>query len=105
MTELERGRAAYGRRSWRDARESLLQADRTAPLGPEDLELLATSAYMLGMDDEYLSFLERAHHGYLASGASSPAVRCAFWVGITHALRGEMGPAGGWLRSGALEDS
>ena len=98
MTELERGRAAYGRRSWRDARESLLQADRTAPLGPEDLELLATSAYMLGMDDEYLSFLERAHHGYLASGASSPAVRCAFWVGITHALRGEMGPAGGWLR-------
>ncbi|MGH3024163.1 MAG: LuxR C-terminal-related transcriptional regulator [Gaiellaceae bacterium] len=97
MTDLERGRAAYEGQGWRDAREALLRADRAAPLGGEDLERLATSAYMLGLDDDYLSFLERAHHGHLETSDTLAAVRCAFWVGITHALRGEIGPAGGWL--------
>jgi ATP/maltotriose-dependent transcriptional regulator MalT len=94
---LERGRAAYDRRAWNDAYESLSRADRVGALEPEDLELLATSAYMLGRDNEYLSILERAHHAYLEAGEIHHAFRCAFWVGITHALRGEMGPAGGWL--------
>ncbi len=96
-SDLENGRAAYGRQAWREAYESLGRADRAEPLGAEDLELLATSAYMLGLDDEYLSFLERAHHAHLETGDTLPAVKCAFWVGITHALRGEVGPAGGWL--------
>jgi DNA-binding CsgD family transcriptional regulator len=95
--DLERGRAAYERRAWKSAYESLSRADKAALLGAEDLELLATSAYMLGQDNEYLSGLERAHHAYLEAGRTLPAVRCAFWVGINHALRGEMGPAGGWL--------
>jgi len=95
--DLERGRAAYERRAWQDAYESLSTADEAAALGAEDLELLATSAYMLGRDDEYLSVLERAHHAYLEASDHPAAFRCAFWVGINHALRGEMGPAGGWL--------
>jgi DNA-binding CsgD family transcriptional regulator len=94
---LGSGRAAYERRAWRDAYESLSSADRAAPLGAEDLELLATSAYMLGLDNEYLSVLERAHHAYLEAGETLGAVSCAFWVGITYALRGEIGPAGGWF--------
>jgi DNA-binding CsgD family transcriptional regulator len=95
--ELKRGRAAYGRRAWKSAHESLSRADRTAPLAAEDLELLATSAYMLGRDNEYLSVLERAHHAFVEAGQTHRAFRCAFWVGINYALRGEMGPAGGWL--------
>ena len=97
VDDLEWGRAAYERRAWRDAYESLSRADRAAPLGPDDLELLATSAYMLGLDDEYLGVLERAHHAHVAAGETLRAVRSAFWVGINLALRGEMGPAGGWL--------
>ena len=53
------------------------------PLGAEDLELLATAAYMLGRDDEYASALERAHQR--APGrrrAGCRAVRCAFWLGL-----------------------
>jgi DNA-binding NarL/FixJ family response regulator len=97
--DLARGRASYERRAWQGAYESLSHADRAAPLGAEDLELLATSAYMLGRDNEYLTLLERAHHAYLEAGQTLRAVRCAFWVGINLALRGEMGPAGGWLGS------
>ena len=94
---LELGRASFARRAWKDAYESLSRADRSAPLAAEDLESLATAAYMLGLDDEYLSGLERAHHAYLEAGETRRAVRCAFWVGINLALRGELGPAGGWL--------
>jgi DNA-binding NarL/FixJ family response regulator len=95
--ELERGRTAHARRVWREAYESLSRADRTAPLGGDDLELLATSAYMLGLDNEYLGAQERAHHAHVEAGQRFRAVRSAFWVGINLALRGEMGPAGGWL--------
>jgi DNA-binding CsgD family transcriptional regulator len=80
-----------------DAYTSLSEADRAAPLGAEDLELLATSASMIGHDDECLRFGERAHHAYLDTGEAMRAVRCAFWVGMNLALRGEMGRATGWL--------
>ena len=97
INELERGRESYARGAWTDADQSLLDADRAAPLGAEDLELLATSAYMLGRDDDHVSALERAHHAYLDAGEALRAVRCAFWVGINLLLRGEISRATGWL--------
>jgi len=80
-----------------DAYESLSRADRALPLGAEDLELLATSAYMLGRDDEYVSGLERARQAHLDGCKGLRAVRCAFWMGINLMVRGEMGRATGWL--------
>jgi DNA-binding NarL/FixJ family response regulator len=94
--ELERGREAYARRAWADAYESLSRADHADSLRAEDLELLATSAYMLGRDDD-LSGLERAYHEYLGAGETLRAARCAFWVGMTLFTRGEIGPGTGWL--------
>lgn len=94
---LERARESYRRRAWADAYESLSRAGDASPLEAEDLELLATSAYMLGRDDEWMSILERAHHGYLDADEPLRAVRCAFWIGTNLALRGEMARATGWL--------
>ena len=96
MYELERGRESYGNRAWTHAYEALSRADQAAPLGAEDLELLATTAYMLGRDDD-LSFLERAYHVYLDDGEALRAARCAGWVGMHLFGRGEMGRATGWL--------
>ena len=95
--ELERGREAYARRAWRDARAHLSSADEYAPIPAGDLELLATAAYMLGRDDDYLRVLERAHHAHLDDGEIARAFRCAFWIAITFALRGEPAQASGWL--------
>lgn len=95
--ELERGRRLYAQRSWVEAYESLARADRTAPLAPDDLELFATVAYMLGHDDEQLDALERAHHGYLRQGEGLRAVRCAFWLGVHLMLRREIARATGWF--------
>jgi ATP/maltotriose-dependent transcriptional regulator MalT len=97
VDELERGRASYAGRAWTAAYGSLSQADQGGSLGGEDLELLATSAYMIGRDDDYLAVLERAHRAYLEAGAGLRAVRCAFWVGMQLAIAGEMGRATGWL--------
>jgi DNA-binding CsgD family transcriptional regulator len=95
--ELERARGSYAERVWMDAYEAFSRADEMGPLGAEDLELLATAAYMLGRDDEYVSALERAHRAYVESGDSRRAVRCACWIGLNLALRGEMGPGSGWF--------
>jgi DNA-binding CsgD family transcriptional regulator len=94
---LERGRQAYARRAWKDSYELLQRADDAAPLEAGDLELLATTAFMLGRDDEYLSLLERAHHAHLEAGETLPAVRNAVWMGLILVTRGEMGPGGGWI--------
>ena len=76
--DLERGRDAYARRAWREAYDCLSSADEATSLRAGDLELLATSAYMLGRDDEYLSLLERAHHAHLEAGETLPAVRTRY---------------------------
>ena len=94
---VSRGREAFARRAWVDAFESLSRADQAVPLGPDELELLATSAYMVGRDDEHVRALERAHHAHLDSGDTPGAVRSAYWIGHNLMLRGEMGPATGWF--------
>jgi DNA-binding CsgD family transcriptional regulator len=94
---LARGRASYARQAWRDAYEALAAADRTAPLHPSELEMLSTSAYMLGREDEFRELLERAYRGYLDAADHLAAFRCAFWIGVTLASHGELGRGGGWL--------
>ena len=95
--ELERGRRSYGDAAWVDAREALSRADEQAPLAAEDLELLATTAYMVGDEEAWRRALERAYQGHEEARRPRRAVRCAFWIGMQLALRGEMGPATGWL--------
>jgi DNA-binding CsgD family transcriptional regulator/tetratricopeptide (TPR) repeat protein len=94
---LERGREFYADRAWSDAYAALSGADREAALGAEDLELLATVAYMIGREDEYFRALGRAHQAHLNAGEALAAARCALWIGMNLAQRGEMGRAGGWL--------
>jgi DNA-binding CsgD family transcriptional regulator len=97
VDELERGRDAYARRAWLDAHERLTSAHGQQPLDAPDLELLATTSFMLGRDDDTVAWLERAHQRYLESGVTLRAVRCAAWIVMNLALRGEVGPATGWL--------
>ncbi|MGH2975908.1 MAG: LuxR C-terminal-related transcriptional regulator [Solirubrobacterales bacterium] len=95
--ELELGRSSHAGQAWADAYGALSSADRSHELAAPDLELLATSAYMLGRQDDYFEGLQRAYQAHLEAGDSLAALRCAFWIGINLAQRGEMGGAGGWL--------
>jgi DNA-binding NarL/FixJ family response regulator len=95
--ELQRGRASCARGAWLEGHDALCGADRSRSLGAEDLELLATAAYMLGRDEEYITHLERVHHLQLEGGEPLRAGRSAFWIGMHLMLGGEMGRGGGWL--------
>src|SRR5262245_38651432 len=80
---VERGRASCSDVAWQDAFELLSSADLAARLDPEDLELLAQSAYLIGRDDDYVRVLERAHRAYLDAGAVPRSARCAFGSATT----------------------
>jgi ATP/maltotriose-dependent transcriptional regulator MalT len=97
LEEIRRGRESYRRRAWRDAYESFALADQKSPLGGEDLELLALSAYLIGRQDDCLKLLDRAHHLYGELREPERAARCAFWLGLVLLLRGEAGSSTGWL--------
>jgi DNA-binding CsgD family transcriptional regulator len=97
LEQLKQGRGSYQRRAWGDAYRALSVADQRTPLGVDDLELLATSAYLIGRDRDFLEFLDRAYHAHVQAGAPASAARCAFWLGLTLLLRGETGQATGWL--------
>jgi DNA-binding CsgD family transcriptional regulator len=94
---LKKGRESYRRRAWGDAYQSLSLTDQATPLGVEDLELLARSAYLTGRDLDFDRFLVRAYHAHQKSGDRVRAARCAFWLSLSRFLRGETAQASGWL--------
>jgi DNA-binding CsgD family transcriptional regulator len=94
---LDRGRESFGRRAWGDAFAQLSAADRESPLEAEDLERLATAAYLIGRDDDGDDAGTRAHHEFLRRGSVERAVRCAFWLAYSLLNRGEVARGGGWV--------
>src|ERR671925_2120402 len=97
---LERGRGSYARAAWNEAFEELTLADEATPLGAHDLQLLATSAFMLGRVDDFLGLMERTHHAFLDEGDLLAATRCTFYIGVNLAIRGEIARASGWFGRG-----
>ena len=95
--ELERARECYQRRDWGDAYRLLSLEERRAPLALDDLERLATSAYLSGHDLDFDRCLERAHHAHVANADDPRAARSAFWLGLTLLFRGQPAQASGWL--------
>ncbi len=100
MTDVQtlgRARLLFEQKAWADSYRLLDTADRDTPLDPEDLERLATAAYLLGRDDESEAFLARAHQTFLDRGDSEGAARSASWLAFGLLQRGAMAPASGWF--------
>jgi DNA-binding CsgD family transcriptional regulator len=95
--KVERGREAHARSSWAAAYDAFAEAAAAEPLDAPDLELQATAAYMLGREDEWMRLLGDACGRFAESGDACRAARCAFWIGMQLAIRGQMGPATGWF--------
>ena len=94
---LNQGRDAFLRRAWTDAYLRLTSADGHEPLQPDDLERLATAAYLIGKDRDSAELWTRAHNVFLNLGAVDRAVRCAFWLAVGLMHRGERARGGAWI--------
>ncbi|MGH2946146.1 MAG: LuxR C-terminal-related transcriptional regulator [Solirubrobacteraceae bacterium] len=92
-----RGRESFARQAWADACAELSAADREAPLEPEDLERLATAAYLAGRDEDSVEAWERAHHELVSRGEVERAARCAGWLVFVLLNGGEFARGGGWI--------
>jgi DNA-binding CsgD family transcriptional regulator len=66
-------------------------------LQAEDLERLATAAYLMGRDDESEDLRARSHQAFLDRGDREHAARSAFWLAFGLLQRGARAPASGWL--------
>lgn len=104
--QLAQARDAVDRRAWDEAHATLVAVDEQGVLDAEDLRRLALSAYLAGEDEDAEQAWARAHESFLARGEVQPAIRCAFWLGLTLIVgRGAEVRGGGWLaRASRLGD-
>jgi DNA-binding CsgD family transcriptional regulator len=94
---LARARKSFDQHTWAESCRLFEAADREAPLEPEDLERLATAAYLMGREDESEALWERAHRAFLERGDREGAARSACWLALGLQLRGALAPASGWF--------
>ena len=89
--------------TWADTFARLYAARSTGALEADDLEQLATAAYLIGRYSESVEIRTRAHTEHLAREDVEGAARCAFWLGFQMLFSGERARGGGWLaRAGRL---
>jgi DNA-binding NarL/FixJ family response regulator len=96
---VDQGRDAFERMSWAEAYDRLRAAADSRPLPADDLERLATAAYLAGHDQASTAAWTRAHEAWLGYDHER-AVRCAFWLGFGLVQRGDMAEGAGWLARG-----
>jgi DNA-binding CsgD family transcriptional regulator len=95
---LTRGRLAYAQEAWSEAYVHLTQADQASPLEPEDLDCLATAAYLVGEDAASIEARTRAHQAFMERGDTIHAARSAFWLAFVMLDRpAQQAQAAGWL--------
>lgn len=96
-TDLDLGRSAFHERRWRDALECLTRADSEGGLPPQDIELAASVAMLLGLNSQSIEYLTRAHDEFLTMGDTDNAARCAAWLVMFLMDMGEPARGNGWL--------
>jgi DNA-binding CsgD family transcriptional regulator len=95
---LVQGRAAFARRAWSEAYESLRAADAIALLDAEDLDRLATAAFLIGDDDTSVAARTRAYAAFAEAGQTKAAALAAFWLSFALLDKASSrAQAAGWL--------
>jgi hypothetical protein len=94
---LGRARAAWKARAWARARDAFTAADAAQPLAPNDLQCLATAAYLSGDDPTSISAWSRAYRELMTAGDLEGAARCSVWQAFQLLTTGEGARGGGWL--------
>jgi DNA-binding NarL/FixJ family response regulator len=91
--------------AWGEEYRQLAALDAEQGLDVDDLDRLATAAYMTGRDDESFEFWGRGHHRCLEMGDMARAVRLGVRLAQALAFKGDIARSSGWVeRSHRLLD-
>ena len=104
MTELSTvpdAREAVSRYAWREAFDLFAGADAAAPLGPDELDLMAECAWWIGKMRHCMALRERAYAEYRKQGSVLRAAHVALDLSQHYGDLGEHGDASAWLQSAA----
>jgi DNA-binding CsgD family transcriptional regulator len=89
-------RAAFDRREWGNAYRGLAQLAVDGHLSVDDLDRLATAAYLTGRDEEAFDLWTRAHQDSIAGGDVTRAVEFGARLAAVLGFKGDIGRASGW---------
>jgi DNA-binding NarL/FixJ family response regulator len=102
MDVVEDARAAFDRHRWGDAYR-LLSDVEVDSLDIEDLDRLATSAYLTGHDETGLALWARAHQSCVSDGTVHRAAYFGWRIAQALGFKGDLGRCQGWIdRTGRL---
>jgi DNA-binding CsgD family transcriptional regulator len=93
---IEDARAAYDSHRWGDAFR-LLSGVAVDMLDVDDLDRLATAAYLTGHDEEGFTYWVRAHQVCVAEGAVHRAAYFGMRLGQGLGFKGDLGRCRGWV--------
>lgn len=88
--------AAFDRGEWGNAYRGLAQAAAGGQLSVDDLDRLATAAYLTGRDEEAFTHWARAHQDAATTGDVIRAVRFGARLASVIGFKGDIGRASGW---------
>lgn len=91
-------RNAFERHAWQEAYDLLREADASASLGPDELEMLGQAAWWCGTLDDCISARERAYAAHLDAGNPRRAAFVALLLVRDHNNRVAPAVAQGWFR-------
>jgi DNA-binding NarL/FixJ family response regulator len=89
-------RATFERGDWGDAYRGLAELAAGGQLSVDDLDRLATAAYLTGRDEEAFAHWTRAHQDAAAAGDVVRAVGFAARLSSVLGFKGDIGRASGW---------
>ncbi|MFF0340314.1 LuxR C-terminal-related transcriptional regulator [Kribbella sp. NPDC004875] len=96
VDDLQRARSAFEQRDWATAYDRLTELDGEPGLGPDELQTLATAAFLLGDTDACIRALQRGYRSRIDAADVLGAVRFAFWLALVLNMRGEAAIGNGW---------
>ena len=89
-------RHALDRREWGHAYRLLSERAGAGPLSVDELDWLATSAYLIGRDEEAFDRWSEAHRAAFGAGDARRAARLGYRVASGMAFKGDIARASGW---------
>jgi class 3 adenylate cyclase len=95
---LEAGRQAAARYSWKEAFDLLSAADTDGVLTARDVDVLAQAAWWTGRLEDALALRERAYAAYMKEGDKKSAALVALTLAENYGFKGALSVSNGWVQ-------